>query len=276
VAILTRTTRSPAVERIVESIGSYGVPAHPLRPPEFVEVALRHAPSAALLRMPSGGPVSELAPLLEPSGEIGAIPWINSVPSVVRAHDKFASLEQLQAAGLPTPPTALVLRDVDNNLDELPGSHFVVKPLRGAAGHGVTVGLCREAARQNARAFADLTGSALVQSCVGEGIDRRMFIIDGSVVASMERRPTAAGRGNVLYGGETRPWSPDDAQRALGIRAAHILGLDIAGVDILDDDGRDVILEVNSCPGLTALETCTGFDVADAIASAVLRRCGLR
>ncbi|MDG2148405.1 MAG: ATP-grasp domain-containing protein [Planctomycetota bacterium] len=275
-AILTRTTRSRAVERLVQCMGLRGVSAHPLRPSEFIEVMRRHAPSAVLLRMPSGGPPSEFDPLLDLGAEIEAIPWINNVASVMQAHDKFASLEQLQAAGLPTPPTTLVLRDVENNLNTLPGDRFVVKPLRGAAGHGVTVGLPRETACQNARAFADLTGSALVQSCVGEGIDRRMFIIDGSVVASMERRPTGAGRGNVLYGGETRSWSPNDAQRALGIRAAEVLDLEIAGVDIIDGDGQDVILEVNSCPGFTALEACTGIDVAGAISNAVLSKLGVR
>ena len=169
-----------------------------------------------------------------------------------------------------------VVRDVAGDLGGLPGDRFVVKPLRGAAGHGVTVGLDRERAVRHARAFAELTGSALVQSCLGTGLDRRLFIIDGVVVAAMERRPTAHGRGSVLYGGDARPWQPNDAQRALGLAASAVLGLDVAAVDLLDDHGRDVALEVNACPGFAAIEAVTGLDIEGMLADATLRRCGLR
>jgi ribosomal protein S6--L-glutamate ligase len=273
---MSRTTRGPGVVRLVESFGARGVPAHPIRPAEFSAVAAAHPPAAAVLRLPSGAPESELEALAAIVSQTGAMSWINSVASVARAHDKLKSLALLEAADLPVPPTELVLRDVTDTMDSLPGERFVVKPLRGAAGHGVTVGLAREEATRHARAFADLTGSALVQACLGDGLDRRLFIVDGAVVGAMERRPTTHGRGSVLYGGAARPWVPNDAQRTLGLRAAEVLGLDIAGVDLLDDRGRDVVLEVNACPGFAAIETVTGLDIAGSIAEMVLRRCGLR
>lgn len=240
----------------------------------------RSPPVAALLRVPSGAPPEELQALAAATSGTdvgkGCDTWINTVASVAIVHDKVECTARLQAAGLPVPPTALVRRDIDDDVASLPGSRFVVKPLRGAAGHGVTVGLDRRSAIQNARAFAELTGSALVQTLLGDGVDRRMFLIDGVVVAAMERRPTAHGRGSVLYGGDARPWQPDATQCRLGAAAAQAMGLDVAAVDLLDDHGRDVILEVNSCPGFAAIEAVTGVDVAGALADATLRRCGLR
>lgn len=273
VAILSRTTRGPGVVRLVQAFGARGIPAHPVRPDGLQAATHRAHPAAVLMRLPSGAPRAELALL---DGVLESTPWINGVAAVAGVHDKLASVARLEAAGVPVPPTLVVQRDHPDELDTLPGSRFVVKPLRGAAGHGVTVGFAREAARRSARAFADLTGSALVQSCLGDGTDRRMFIVDGTVVAAMERRPTVGGRGSMLYGGTARPWVPDAAQRALGLQAAAILGLDVAGVDLLDDQGRDVVLEVNACPGFATIEAVTGLDVAGALADATLRRCGLR
>ncbi len=126
-------------------------------------------------------------------------------------------------------------------------------------------------------AFAELSGGALLQSFVGAGFDRRLFIIGGEIAAAMERVPTQEGRGSVLYGGAPVPWSPTETQRALGLAAAQHLKLEVAGVDLIRDaDGNDLILEVNSAPGFAAIETVTSLDLAGQLADFTLRCCGLR
>jgi len=261
--------------RLVGAFGARGVPAHPVRPTELVARLDAAPPAAVLLRLPSGGPRGELAPLLGPAHDGRPATWIDAPASVALAHDKAALAARLADAGLPVPPTALVTRDDPHAADHLPGDGLVVKPPGGSAGRGVTLGLGRDEALRNARAFAELTGAALVQTRLDGGVDRRVLLVGGEVVAAMERRPAATGRGNVLYGGDPRPWSPRPAQVELARAAARTLGLEVAAVDLLEDAGRDVVLEVNTCPGFAAIERTTGVDVAGALADLVVRRAGI-
>ncbi len=261
--------------RLVGAFGARGVPAHPLRPAELVERLDAAPPAAVLLRVPSGGPRDALDPLLAPARDGRPATWIDPPASVARAHDKAALARRLVEAGLPTPPTALVTRDDPHAADELPGERLVVKPPTGSAGRGVTLGLPRDAALRGARAYAELTGAALVQTRLDGTVDRRVLLVGGEVVAAMERRPGATGRGSVHYGGSPRAWSPDPGQAELARAAARAAGLEVAGVDLLEDAGRDVVLEVNTCPGFAAIERATGADVAGALADLVLRRAGV-
>lgn len=240
-----------------------GVTARPLLLPEVGASPV--APVTFLCRLPSGTRAADLRRLL-PLEQSGT--WINRPSALLRAHDKPASLELLRGRGVPAVPTVLVERDGEVDLSELRGDRFVVKPAIGLSGHGVTPGLDRERAAACARAFAELSGRALVQPSIGGGVDRRLFVIDGRVVAAMERVPRAEdGRGNTRYGAVPRRWSSTPRDEEIAIRASAVLGLEVAGVDLLHDGGEPLVLEVNSCPGITAIEAATGVDVADALAA---------
>jgi len=274
-ALVARSGRGSQMARLVSACGERGLPAHPLQPAEL-EACLRERPerhpAVVMLRMPSGIPADELAALHDAACAPGATRtrWLDRVDAVARAHDKVACLASLRRAGLPVPPTRVVLRDDRGEL-ALEGRRFVVKPLRGASGHGVVVGLAAGEALARARAFADLTGGALVQPELGGGIDHRVFVARGKVLAGMRRLPSGpAGRANLHYGGRAEAWSPDESLLRLALAAADTLQLAIAGVDLLIHEGRPVLLEVNTCPGLVGIEAATGLDVAGALAGLAL------
>ncbi len=226
------------------------------------------APAVVLPRLPSGGSLGQLG-----AWAASGVPYVNGPAAIAAVHDKPAALRRLAAAGIPVPPTVVVTRDAAASLDELPGDRFIVKPVRGAAGRGVSVGWTRAEARDRAAAFADISGPALVQPQLGSGIDRRMFVVDGRIVATMERVPAPGdGRASLLYGGTARRFAPSQEEHALGLSCASALSLDIAGVDLLVTDDGPLVLEVNVCPGLKGIEAATGVDVAAAILEACRSR----
>jgi RimK family alpha-L-glutamate ligase len=264
VAILSRTPSAPNVRRLVEAVESRGGVALPGLP----GAASADAADVWLTRLGSGTPPHELEAL----EALGTSPWVNDPASLRVTHSKLRALCRLRDAGLPVPATLAVHRDGPCDLSGLPGERFVVKPPTGQAGRGVVVGVTRDQASARARAFADLSGSALVQPWLGEGVDRRVFLVGDEPVAGMERRPAADGRGNVAQGGEARAWTPPHDALALAREARGVLGLDVAGVDLLEHQGQTLILEVNACPGFTAIEAVTGRDVAGAVASLAMER----
>jgi ribosomal protein S6--L-glutamate ligase len=227
-------------------------------------------PASALLRLPSGVAVEDLAALCVASQDV-TTRWIDPPERVSAVHDKARCLALLARAGLPVPPTVVVRRDDAPDLSELPGEAFVVKPNRGSSGRGVTVGLGREDAARRASAFAELCGPALIQPLLGGGIDRRLLVLGGQVVAAMERVPAGAdGRANTVYGASARSIQPNAEECRLAIAAAEVTGLLVAGVDLLKDGDRHVLLEVNTCPGLVALGSASGVDVGTMLVNLVL------
>jgi ribosomal protein S6--L-glutamate ligase len=225
-------------------------------------------PALILCRLPSGVPVAWTAALL--TAERTGTAFLNRPSAVALTHAKPQALERLSAHGLRVPPTACVMRDGPVDLDALPGEQFVVKPVSGAAGRGVTMGLSRVQAARCAAAFAEASGPVLVQPVLGDGVDRRLFVVGDTIVAAIERRPARpGGRASLAYGGTATAWSPPAREQALGLEAARALGLDIAGVDLLRDENGPLVLEVNACPGLVGIAHATGRDVADSIAALV-------
>jgi len=254
------------VARLAQAVSAQG--GTPL--PMLSGAARRGAADVWLSRLGSGTPPAEVD-LLETRG---LRPMLNGPRSLHLTHDKPLALARLSAAGLPVPPTLLVLRDVPPERDALPGERLVVKPPTGQSGRGVMVGLPRDEAFARAQAYAELCGRALVQPWLGQGLDRRVLQVGSRAVAAMQRRPGPDGRGNVAQGGEATAWQPDASQLSLARRAQQTLGLDVAGVDLLVHAGRTLILEVNACPGFTAIEAVCGEDVAGAVARLALQRAG--
>ena len=274
VVVVCRVTAAAGPLVLADACRRAGARVRILRPAELLGEARDPAARRVLvMRLPSGTPSDDLLALQGFEDQGAAI--VNRPSRLLRVQDKAASLTALAAADLPVVETLVVRRDgPEPDLARLPGERFVVKPIHGASGRGVTVGLSASQALKRARAFADLSGPALVQPFLGGGIDRRAFVIEGEVVASMQRTPHASGgRGNAFQGARVEAWHPDDEERQRAVTAARVLGLDVAGVDLLAD-GR--ILEVNGCPGLDAIAQASGRDVAADLADFALRRAALR
>jgi ribosomal protein S6--L-glutamate ligase len=273
-ALVSRTPGAPAHQRLIRAGEERGVSLRVVHPARMPPVGSPAAPSVALCRLPSGTPAGMLSGLvrLERQGQ----PFLDRPSVLARAHDKSEALLALAGAGLPVPPTVLAVRDGEPDLDELPGDRFVVKPLHGASGRGVTIGLSRDMAARCATAFADASGPVIVQPLIGDGTDRRLFVVDGDLAGACERRPTEQdGRGNLVYGATAAPIVPTDEERDIALRAMVALELDVGAVDLLSDAERPVLLEVNTCPGLEGISRATGQDVAGAIVALIMRRAGV-
>jgi ribosomal protein S6--L-glutamate ligase len=144
----------------------------------------------------------------------------------------------------------------------------VIKLLEGTQGVGVVLAETNKAAESVIEAFRGLRANFLVQEYIKEagGADIRCFVIGDRAVAAMKRQAKAGEfRSNLHRGGSAELVKITPEERSTAVRAAKIMGLNIAGVDILRSNHGPVVMEVNSSPGLEGIETATGKDVATMI-----------
>jgi ribosomal protein S6--L-glutamate ligase len=144
----------------------------------------------------------------------------------------------------------------------------VVKLLEGSAGTGVVLAETKKAAESLLAAFHQLDADFLVQGFVkeAEGRDLRALVVEGRVVAAMERKAAAGEfRANIHQGGEAAKVRLTPAERKAAVAAARAVGLSVAGVDLLRSESGPVVIEVNASPGLQGIESVSGVDVASRI-----------
>ena len=191
----------------------------------------------------------------------------NESQGISRSRDKLRSLQLLAAEGVGLPVTSFAhsTKDVEGLIELVGGSPLVVKLLEGTQGMGVVLAETKKAAESVIGAFRQLNANILVQEFIKEarGADIRAFVVGSRVVAAMERRAAPGEfRSNIHRGGEGRKVKLTPEERATAKRAAKILGLNVAGVDMMRSNHGPVVLEVNSSPGLEGIEDTTGVDVA--------------
>ena len=153
----------------------------------------------------------------------------------------------------------------------------MIKLLEGTQGRGVVLAETRKAAESVINAFKSLQANLLVQEFVKEanGKDLRCFVIDGKVVASIERQAAPGEfRANLHQGGQASVVKITADEKKLAIKAAKTLGLKVAGVDIIRSRKGPLMLEVNSSPGLEGIETATGKDIASLMIASIEKRLG--
>lgn len=205
----------------------------------------------------------------------------NSPAAVESVADKLHTLQVLAGAKLPIPKTILGKFPADVDLVERElGFPVVVKKLRGTRGAGVV--LCRK--RSDFDDLANLLDGATAASDflfqqyikASHGRDVRVLVIDGRVVAAMERRSADGGfKSNISLGGSGKPFTPSPEMAELAVRVARELKLDVAGIDILFDKNGYRICEANSAPGFQGLERACGVDVPELVFLAMGRKFGL-
>jgi ribosomal protein S6--L-glutamate ligase len=191
----------------------------------------------------------------------------NESQGISRSRDKLRSLQLLAAEGVGLPVTSFAhsTKDIDGLISLVGGAPLVVKLLEGTQGMGVVLAETKKAAESVVGAFRQLDANILVQEFIKEagGSDIRAFVVGNRVVAAMERSAAPGEfRSNVHRGGSTRRVKLTPEERATAKRAAKILGLNVAGVDLMRSNHGPVVLEVNSSPGLEGIEEATGVDVA--------------
>lgn len=196
--------------------------------------------------------------------------------ALVRSRDKLRSLQILSRAGLGLPKTVFsnYSKNVGNIVDKVGGAPCVIKLLEGTQGLGVVLADNRNSAESILEAFNGLQARVIVQEFIKEakGADLRVFIIDGVVVGAMKRQGKEGEfRSNLHRGGTAEIVQLTDEEENAALKAAKVMGLGIAGVDMLQSARGPLILEVNSSPGLEGIEAATGKDIATLIIKYVER-----
>jgi ribosomal protein S6--L-glutamate ligase len=194
----------------------------------------------------------------------------NGSDAILRARDKLRCHQMLAGEGLGLPMT--VFGDNPDDTTDLLGMlgkpPHVIKLNEGTQGTGVILAADAGASRSVIEAFRGLYANFLVQEFIAEakGADLRCFVVGDRVVAAM-RRQAAAGefRSNLHRGGRASQVKLSEAETETALKAARVMGLGVAGVDLLRSKRGPLVLEVNSSPGLEGIEGATGIDVAGAI-----------
>jgi len=194
----------------------------------------------------------------------------NSSAGIANSRDKLRSLQILSRHHLGMPETTFVRdkKDVLPAIERVGGAPVVIKLLEGTQGIGVLLAETVQSAEAIIELLQNQKQSVLIQKFVAEskGKDIRAFVVGDQVVGAMRR--VAQGqefRSNVHRGGMTEPVALDERYCETAVRAAQILGLRVAGVDMLEGNDGPQIMEVNSSPGLEGIERCTQLDIAGSI-----------
>ncbi|WP_417512055.1 RimK family alpha-L-glutamate ligase [Microbacterium sp.] len=194
----------------------------------------------------------------------------NTANGISSARDKLRASQILSRHGIAMPATAFVRNraDVRPAIERVGGAPVVIKLLEGTQGIGVILAPQVKVAEAIIETLHSTRQNVLIQKFIAEsrGRDIRALVVGDRVVAAMRR--VAAGdefRSNVHRGGSVEAVQLDPAYEAVAVRSAQIMGLRVAGVDMLEGDDGPLVMEVNSSPGLQGIEQATKLDVAGAI-----------
>lgn len=199
---------------------------------------------------------------------------LNSSTAITQSRDKLFSLQLLLQSGIEIPTTGFAHSplDTDDLIKMVGGTPLIVKLLEGTQGKGVVLAETKKAAESVINAFKSLNANILVQEFIKEanGKDLRLFVIDGKVVAAIQREALPGEfRANIHLGGTASVIKPTAEEKKIAIRAAKAMDLKVAGVDIIRSSKGPLLLEVNSSPGLEGIESATNKDIAGEMIRAI-------
>ncbi|ALN79560.1 30S ribosomal protein S6--L-glutamate ligase [Lysobacter antibioticus] len=194
----------------------------------------------------------------------------NTSDAILRARDKLRSHQLLAAESIGLPATVFGDNpdDTADLLSMLGPPPHVIKLNEGTQGAGVMLTEKLSASKGVIEALRGLYANFLVQEFVAEakGADLRCFVVGGRVVAAMKRQaPKGDFRSNLHRGGTAKGVRASAAEQEVAVRAARVLGLGVAGVDLIRSVRGPLVLEVNASPGLEGIEEASGVDVAGEI-----------
>jgi ribosomal protein S6--L-glutamate ligase len=202
--------------------------------------------------------------------EMKGVYCVNESQAIARSRDKLRCLQILSRHDIGLPPTVYTRQaeHVPACIDRVDGPPVVVKLLQGTQGIGVVLAETAMAAGSVIEAFHGLDQNILIQKFIQEanGADIRALVVGRKVVAAMRRQAEAGEfRSNIHRGGKARAIKLPLEYRKTALAAARVLGLRVAGVDMIESPEGPMVMEVNSSPGLEGIEKTTGVDVAAAI-----------
>ncbi|MCH9694274.1 MAG: 30S ribosomal protein S6--L-glutamate ligase [Gammaproteobacteria bacterium] len=195
---------------------------------------------------------------------------VNESVAITRSRDKLRASQLLARKGIGLPKTGFANApgDTDDLLDLVGGAPVVIKLLEGTQGVGVVLAETRKAAESVIEAFRGLKANFMVQEFIKEagGADLRCLVVGDKVVAAMMRQGKEGEfRSNLHRGGSAKVVKITPEERKTAVRSARVMGLNVAGVDLLRSARGPVVMEVNSSPGLEGIENATQKNVAGMI-----------
>lgn len=208
--------------------------------------------------------------------DLMGVPVLNSASAIARSRDKLRALQLLAIAGMDVPTTicARTPAGLDAAVDLVGGCPAIVKLQQGTQGIGTMIADTEQAVHALLETFWAMGQDIVLQEYVKEskGRDVRILVVGGKVIASM-RRVAKKGefRANLHRGGVGQNVTLPASYKRVAVKAAEVMGLEVAGVDVLEGKRGPRILEINSSPGIEGIERATGVDVAAAIVAHIER-----
>lgn len=195
---------------------------------------------------------------------------VNSSLGLLKSRDKLKSLQHMSKfdIGMPKSCFAHSTQATEDLINSVGGAPLIIKILEGTQGKGVVLAESPKAAESVIDMLRGLNVHFLVQQYIAEskGADVRCFVIKDKVVATMKRQAVEGEfRSNLHCGGSATKVKITPEERATALKAAKVMGLKVAGVDLIRSDSGPLVLEVNSSPGLEGIEKTTGINVSSLI-----------
>jgi len=281
ISIITRKPRSYSVQRLKEAATERGHKIALRRTDAFSVLVEEGKPQLHYEGKPEKARADAVIPRIAPTltrvgtsvvrqfEEMGIF-TLNPSHAISVSRDKLRAFQALSRHRVGMPPTVYVARPeyILSAIDDLGGAPVIIKLLEGTQGVGVILAETRKMAQAVVETLHSVEKDVLIQKFVAEsrGRDIRAFVVGGKVVAAMRRQAVGDEfRSNVHRGGSTEAVTLDPAYEAVAVRAAQVMGLRVAGVDLLEGNDGPQLMEVNSSPGLEGIEGATGVDIAGAI-----------
>ncbi|WP_273569054.1 30S ribosomal protein S6--L-glutamate ligase [Maribacter halichondriae] len=201
----------------------------------------------------------------------------NSAEAIAQSRDKLFASQLFSKNDIHIPITGFAKSPMDTKdlIRMVNGAPLIIKLLESTQGKGVVLAETNKAAESVINAFKSVNTNILVQEFIKEanGQDIRCFVVNGKVVASMQRQAEKGEfRANIHQGGKASIIKITPEEKRLALKAAKVLNLAVAGVDIIRSNKGPLLLEVNSSPGLEGIENATGKDIANTMIMAVEKK----
>jgi ribosomal protein S6--L-glutamate ligase len=280
ILVLSRNASLYSTSRIVLAARARGHDVSVIDPLDFQIVVSRGRPSllvggAAVPRFDIvipriGASITNYGLAVVRQFDLMGVPVLNGAVSIARSRDKLRALQLLTRRKLDVPTTVCARSPagVEAALSLVGGCPAIVKLQQGTQGIGTMIAETSQAVHSLLETFWAMGQDIVLQEYVREskGRDLRIIVVGGRVVAAM-RRVAKPGefRANLHRGGKGDGLTLSRPFRSVAIRASKAMGLEVAGVDMLESKSGPKILEINSSPGLEGIERATGVDVAGAI-----------
>lgn len=280
IAILSRNEKLYSIRRLVKEARKASVRCDIINPTECQlvidgkasRILVENTPlpryDAVLPRI--GASITEYGLSVVKHFEMKGVFAVNSSQAIAESRNKMRSLQVLTQAGILVPATVLTRTTggLRAAVEAVKGLPVVLKILQGTQGVGVMLVHTPISLGSVLDTLRTLDQDVIIQQFIVEGAGRdfRAFVVGDKVIAAMMRTaPEGEFRSNIHRGGEGNIIKLPPLHEKTAVRAAKVLGLQIAGVDLMESNQGPMVIEVNSSPGFEGIEKATGINVAASI-----------